>query len=343
MKSLPKLGWIVATALSLCGIVLPQTTNLDAQRAVVVKLHTHFPTQKKDETAAGLFVGKDQQYAYFITARHAVADEVGNTEVHAQSTELWFFGSPQGLKASVFEHTDGILDLGVVQLSIANLPPNLSQIVRKDAAVNDSVRIVGHPAAGDWSAWEGNVQNDIAPNGDVRHFTTTTNQSLAHGYSGGPLFDSAGTFLGMHVATETSYGIAAKETEIVNQLRAWHVPTNNLLDVPPEPDPDAIKRVLRQYEEAYNQRDANALWKIWPNPLPNTKRAIEKSFPAARSISMKVQYTDSAIKIEGATATVNGQFVQAFTSKAGDAHTREGAIGFKLKKNVGVWTIVEVQ
>ena len=245
MKTLQKLGWIVSTAISLSGIASSQTTTLEAQRAVVVKLHTHFSTQKKDETAAGLFVGKDQQYAYFITARHAVADEVDDEEVHAQSADLWFYGSsPQSLRASVFVRTDAILDLGVVYLPITDLPPNLPRIVRRDAAVNVAVRIIGHPAAGDWSAWEGNVQNDIAPNGDVRHFTTTSNSSLAHGYSGGPLFDPDGNFLGMHRDTTVSYGRAVKSGEIIVQLKAWHVPTDNVLD---ESDADAIKSLLDHY------------------------------------------------------------------------------------------------
>jgi ketosteroid isomerase-like protein len=343
MKTLRKLCWIGSSAIFLSGIALSQTTTPEAQTAVVVKLHTHFSTQKKDETAAGLFVGKDQQYAYFITARHAIADEVDNQEVLAQSTKLWFNGSPQPLDASVVEHTDANLDLGVVSLPLANLPPNLPQIVRKDAAVNVSVRIVGHPAAGDWSVWQGTIQNENAPNGDIYHFITTTNPSLAHGYSGGPVFDPDGNFLGMHTATVASYGIAAKGALIVAQLKAWPVPANNLTDVRPESDIEAIKRVLHQYEEAYNQRDANALWKLWPDAPAKARHPIEISFPTARSISMKLQYSDSAIKIEGTTATVTGQFTQVFVPKSGDSHTRDGAIIFKMKKKDGVWMIGEIQ
>jgi trypsin-like peptidase/HEAT repeat protein len=227
MKALQKLlsGGITAIAICLPSVVAAQS-NLEAQRAVVVRLHTTYAT------AAGVFVGKDKQYAYFITARHAVATEWGNQEMHTPSVDLWFYGSPQSLRAVVFDRTDAILDLGVVYVPVENLPPDLPQIVRRDAVVNGSVHIVGHPAAGDWSVWEGTVQNEIAPNSDVHHFVTTATPSLAKGYSGGPVFDRDGNFLGMHTETTAYYGTAARSIEIVDKLRAWQVPTTNLIDIP---------------------------------------------------------------------------------------------------------------
>jgi hypothetical protein len=329
---------------SICCLIAGATgqSNADAQRAVVVRLHTHFATHKKDETAAGLFVGKDQQYAYFITARHAVVDEIGNQEVHAQSTELWFHDSPQPIKAQVFDHTDAILDLGVVFAPAADLPPNLPQIVRKDAAVNAPVIVIGHPAAGDWSMWQGTVQNENAPNGDVHHFITSTNQSLTHGYSGGPVFDSNGFFYGMHVATESSYGIAAKAAEIVAQLGAWRVPTNDFLEGPSVSDTDAIKQIVHQYEEAYNHRDANALWNIWPMAPANTKHSIEAAFQTAASIKMSVDSGTPDIKADN--ASLKGQFTQIFTPRNTSTQLpRSGDIKFSFKKNDGAWTIVDVQ
>jgi trypsin-like peptidase len=259
MRVLPRLlsGGIAAMAICLPSVAAAQS-NPEGQRAVVVRLHTHFATGK-DETAAGVFVGKDKQNAYFITARHAIAEEVDNQEVHAQSTNLWFYGSPQSLRAVVFDRTDAILDLGVVYVTVENLPPDLPQIVRKDAAVNGSVHIVGHPAAGDWSVWEGTIQNDNAPNGDVHHFVTTANPSLAKGYSGGPVFDPDGNFLGMHTETTASYGTAAKSAEIVDKLKAWQVPTTNLTDIPvaeqtpPGPTADFPSGSKRVYSAAFSE------------------------------------------------------------------------------------------
>ncbi|PYX07911.1 MAG: hypothetical protein DMG88_12340 [Acidobacteria bacterium] len=336
MKVFQTIVLICVTSFAIRGeAAFSQTSDLSTQKSAVVKLRIH-RAGHSDETATGLLVGTDQQNAYFITAYHAIKP------IQGVSVQLQFSTAPQKFDALPIDNFDEGLDLGVVQLAIANLPPRLPQIVRKDVKADIPIHIIGHPSAGDWSVWHGSVQNEFAPNGEARKFTTNSDQSLAGGYSGGPVFDSQGNFLGMHTAA-SSYGIAAKSFDIVTQLRALHVPTNNLTDVKPESDLDAIKKVLHQYEEAYTQRDADALWKIWPSPSANTKRAIEKSFPAARSISMKLQYNDSAIKTDGTTATVNGEFAQVFTPKAGDSHTREGAIIVKLKKNDGVWTIVEVQ
>jgi ketosteroid isomerase-like protein len=344
MKTLQKLALIVFTAISLSGIAASQATTLEAQRAVVVKLHTHFSTQKRDETAAGLFVGKDQQYAYFITARHAVADEVGDQEVHAQTTEVWFYNSPQSLQASIFEHTDAILDLAVVYVPIASLAPNLPQVVRKEARSDTAVHVVGHPAAGDWSTWEGTVQNENAPNGDSYHFVTSTGPSLAKGYSGGPVFDPDGNFLGIHTSTTNSYGSAAKSRQVKAQLIAWHVPTTNLLDAPPEPDQEALKRILREYEAAYNQRDATALWKIWPRPPSLIKQATITFFDDTTAVNRTVANLDFKIAPDGASATATGLVSERATFKDGNqVNAKNKKTSFLFKKNDGVWTIDDVQ
>ncbi len=341
MKTLHKLllGGIVTMAICVSGAALAQD-NSDALRVAVVKLKI----QRADggiETAAGLFVGKDQQIAYFITAAHAV--ERNDRGVEVRSVQIEFRAGAQSFDAVVFERYNPTLDLSVVQTAITNLPPGLPLTVRKDVAAGSPVRIIGHPQKVSWSVWRGNVEKEYGPNEEPYKFITNLDRSLVGGYSGGPVFNSDGQFVGMHTGTDPSYGIATKAKDILDQLTAWRIPTDNLPDVPPISDPDAIKRVLQLYEAAYDQQDAAALWRIWPNPAAKTRGAIEKSFPTASSISMKLHYADSAIKIDGVTATVSGQFAQVFISKAGDAHTREGAIIFKLKKYNGVWTILEVQ
>lgn len=344
MKTWQHVYRIAGVLFSLLGSALSQTTSLETQRAVVVKLQAHFPKQG-DETAAGLFVGKDQQYAYFVTARHAViyiAETDPNAQpVPAQSVKLQFNGSPQSLDASIFQSFDLILDLAVVYVPLASLPPNLPQIVRKDAAANTPVRVVGHPAAGDWSVWEGTVTNENAPEGDARHFITTSNPSLARGYSGGPEFDAAGDFLGLQVKTEATYGIAAKSAEIVSQLKAWQIPTNNLSD---ESDTDAIQRVLGLYADAYNRQDPNALWRIWPSAPTNVRGVLERSFADAISIEMHLQMQDPKLGNDGVTASVRGRFSQIYVPKQGNQPPRkDGDITFVLKKISGIWTINEVR
>jgi ketosteroid isomerase-like protein len=326
------------------GAALAQSDSLEKQMDVVVKLRIRRAVQSTEETAAGLFVGKDRQNAYFITACHAVIQD----DARVQSVQLQFRNSPQGFKALVFEHYDPVLDLAVVQVSVANLPQQLSEIVRTDAALGVPVRVIGHPSAGDWSVASGTVQNMNTPAGDIHHFTTSRDNSLAEGHSGGPVFDAHGGFLGMHTASGPTYGIEAKSAEIVNQLAAWHVPTNNLTTVAAGPtgevvgnqqaERDAINGIIDAYADSYNRRDAQALWRVWPNPPAQTKRAIEAYFQSARSITMRV--IDRRIESDGANATVMAQSSQEFTPKNGSPQkSPDGPITIELEKRSGNWLI----
>jgi len=325
-----------------------QNGSMEKQMDVVVKLRIHRTLQSTEETAAGVFVGRDRQNAYFITACHAVIQD----DARVSSVQLQFRSSPQVLKAQVFEHYDPVLDLAVVQVPIVNLPQELSEIVRKDAAIGVPVHVIGHPSAGDWSVASGTIQNMNTPAGDIHHFTTSRDNSLAEGHSGGPVFDANGGFLGMHTASGPTYGIAAKSSEIVNQLAAWHVPTNNVTTVAPDraggavgnqqADREAINGLVDAYTDSYNRRDAQALWKIWPNPPPKTKKAIEDYFHSARSINMKV--TDRRITSSSANATVTAQSSQEFTPKNGSSQkSPESSITLELEKRNGDWLITLIR
>jgi S1-C subfamily serine protease len=338
------IGGAVLAAIFSPGAALAQSDSLEKQMDVVVKLRIHRAIQSTEETAAGLFVGKDRQNAYFITACHAVIQD----DARVQSVQLQFRSSPQGFKALVFERYDPVLDLAVVQVPVADLPQDLPEIVRKDAALGVAVHVIGHPSAGDWSVASGAVQNMNTPAGDIHHFTTSRDNSLAEGHSGGPVFDALGGFLGMHTASGSTYGIEAKSAEIVNQLAAWHVPTNNLTTVaagPPEggvgnqqAEREAINRVIDTYADSYNRRDAKALWRVWPNPPAQTKQAIEAYFQSARSITMRV--IDRRIESSGANATVMAQSSQEFIPRNGSPQkSPDSPITLELEKRSGDWLI----
>jgi hypothetical protein len=81
----------------------------------------------------------------------------------------------------------------VVWTAVKNLPSGMPKIANKDAMAGVDVRIIGHPSAGGWSVWAGNVQNENGS--DVLRFTTTRNASLADGYSAAPsLIRKAGSW-----------------------------------------------------------------------------------------------------------------------------------------------------
>ncbi|SRR6266700_671384 len=106
-------------------------------------------------------------------------------------------------------------------------------------------------------------------------------------------------------------------------------------------DFNAIAHVLRHYEEAYNQRDAGALWRTWPDATNKTRQDIEKSFKDAKSITMNLTLGTPSISPDGQTAIVKGQMHQVLTPKQGSPQPQDEDITFSLKKNNGIWTIVK--
>ena len=341
---------VILVGASLTAMVMQpaaQTDSAEAQMNVVVKLRIHRAAQSTEETAAGIFVGNDRQAAYFITACHAVIQD----DARVRAVEVQFYSSPQHFNGSVFDRYDPALDLAVVSVPIADLPADLREIVRKDAALGVPIHVIGHPSAGDWSVASGTVQNMDTATGDIHHFTVSRDNSLAEGHSGGPVFDAQGDFLGMHTASGPTYGIEAKSGEIVNQLAAWHVPTNNITTVAVnspigsgnrQAEQDAINRIVDTYVDSYNRKDAQSLWKIWPNPPAQTKQAITAYFQSARSITMKV--TDRRVEANGTNATVMAQTSQEFIPRNGSLQKApEGPITLELEKKSGGWLITLVR
>lgn len=121
-------------------------------------------------------------------------------------------------------------------------------------------------------------------------------------------------------------------------------PSNNRTNFDPEAERNAISAVLHQYEEAYNLRDANSLWTVWPTAATTTKQLISTAFQNAKSIKMSLQQGTPNIASDGRSASVRGQFSEQYMPRNGrlQQHEDEG-ISFTLKKNSGVWTIVDVK
>ncbi len=337
---LPLVGPLLAWSLT-PGIALSQTNDLESQMDLVVKLRIHRTAQRTEETAAGVFVGKDQQSAYFITACHAVTQIDKDENIsRVASVDLQFRNSAAVFRASVFERYDDGLDLAVVLIPVANLPAGLREVQRKDAARGVAGHVIGHPSAGDWSITHVSIQGTTTPDGNIRLFTTERDVSLAEGYSGGPVFDSEGLLLGMHTASATTYGIEAKSGDIAGQLLAWRIPTNNVLEPTTRAQAEVeINRLLDSYEDAYNRKDAKALWAIWPNVPAKTRDNIVASFEAAQSINMKITNRQVVVTVDGTSATATGDYTRQYTPKHQSPETARGTIGFALKKQGRTWII----
>jgi hypothetical protein len=223
----PKLCNAVLFAAILWAIdpIYGQTASLVVQRTAVAKVHVH-QLSGSNGYAAAIYVGSSPQKAYFITANHVVRK---GTVITAASVDLQFQTSPDAVPATILDNVWAGPDLAILSIPSNTLPPNLPQLTVIDARSDTLIHIIGQPAAGDWSVWAGTLQNENATSGDIYHFTTSADQSLAGGYSGGAVFDSPGFFLGMHTETTNTYGVALKATDILRQLTAWNVPHGNLV------------------------------------------------------------------------------------------------------------------
>jgi hypothetical protein len=130
-------------------------SELDLQKALVAKLRILRPGGSP-ETAAAIYVGKDLNQAYFVTAFHAVATS-SNAVVPTVEVQLW--NSADTLVGQVLPKFDEDLDLAVVMIPSTRLPPQLPQISFYDPRQTVKINIIGHPTAGNWSIWSGSIQN----------------------------------------------------------------------------------------------------------------------------------------------------------------------------------------
>ncbi len=106
----------------------------------------------------------------------------------------------------------------------------------------------------------------------------------------------------------------------------------------PEAD---IRALIQRYADAYNQRDAEALRKIWPT-IGSRFSKIKASFAAAASIREQVNIESIDIAADGTKATVKGRSSLTYTEK-GQSRESNGVRTFLLTVSNGVWTLNDVQ
>jgi ketosteroid isomerase-like protein len=116
-------------------------------------------------------------------------------------------------------------------------------------------------------------------------------------------------------------------------------------NVASDDDRNRINDVLHQYELAYNTKNADALWKIWPGAPIERQQPIESYFRNAQSIRTVLQMGTPEIAADHLTATVTGKNNVSYTPKAGSKPPdAKGAITFTLKKDSsGGWTIAAIE
>jgi eukaryotic-like serine/threonine-protein kinase len=115
-------------------------------------------------------------------------------------------------------------------------------------------------------------------------------------------------------------------------------------ETPPVVSEDAdagIRAAIRRYSQAFEQKDADALRKIWPN-MGDKYSSYRVAFESALSIRMRVDIANVDLSSDRATAVVTGQVSQDYTPKGSKTRTSRDAVTFHLAKANGAWIIMDV-
>ncbi len=251
---------IAIAPLIFASVIAAQTPSnkLDAQRKDAILIRTS--VDGTGESSTGMFIGQDANSAFFVTALHAVSTRSGPDQQIVLSTTLQvqFFGDPRLVPASVLGQFDSAKDLAVVFLPLKNLPDGMVKTGPKEPDAQMPIHILGNPPVQPWTYWPGKVQNEVAVDGDPAYFSAGVDPSLTHGYSGGPVFDDDGNFVGMHERAGKSYSVNLRSSAILADLRAWQVPYTNLVFE----DVDAKRfRISREIISAFRNDDMAAVKK----------------------------------------------------------------------------------
>jgi hypothetical protein len=179
-----------------------------------------------------------------------------------------------------------------------------------------------------------------ASSGDKNSLTSSRRDLQSVVQSGGSHADEAQQYL-----SDVNAKIAALNQPPPPAVTAPVKPTTAPAPAPVASTPDnnaAIRSVIHRYEQAFDQRDANALRQVWPG-MGNRYARYQATFAAASAIVMKVQIDTIEVSDDGTTATASGQFSQEFTPKGGKAKQVNNATSFRLSNVNGSWLISDVQ
>jgi hypothetical protein len=107
-------------------------------------------------------------------------------------------------------------------------------------------------------------------------------------------------------------------------------------------DSDAVLALVKQYSQAYEQRNADALRQIWPT-MGKRYTGLKNSFESASSIRMEIQTESVKMSADGLSATVTAQVTQEYTPQGQKPRSAKGRTIFQFAKSNGSWVITNVQ
>jgi eukaryotic-like serine/threonine-protein kinase len=113
-------------------------------------------------------------------------------------------------------------------------------------------------------------------------------------------------------------------------------------DVSSSADSDAVLALVKRYSQAFEQRNPDALLRIWPT-MGKLYAGYKNSFEKASSIRMQVQTESVKIAPDGNTATITTQFTEEYTPQGQKPRSVKGQTIFQFAKSNGAWVITSVQ
>jgi eukaryotic-like serine/threonine-protein kinase len=135
--------------------------------------------------------------------------------------------------------------------------------------------------------------------------------------------------------------------EIGAKLAAMNQPPPPTVPVKPEvtsaaANNEAVLALVKQYSQAFEQRNPDALRQIWPN-IGKRYAGLKNSFESASSIKMQIQTENVTISADGTSAIVTAQVTQEYTPQGQKPRSVKGRTTFQFAKWNGSWVITNVE
>ena len=107
-------------------------------------------------------------------------------------------------------------------------------------------------------------------------------------------------------------------------------------------DDAAVRDVIKRYGQAFEQRDADALRKIWPS-MGKKYEKYKGIFASVAEITYRVNIEKVEVASDNQEATVNALFTEAATVKGKKPQSISDKAVFELRKSDGAWFITNVR
>jgi serine/threonine protein kinase len=120
---------------------------------------------------------------------------------------------------------------------------------------------------------------------------------------------------------------------------------NTKPETPPNRDADiaSVRSVIQRYQQAFEQRDADALRQIWPS-MGDRYKKYKQNFGAASAIQIQLTIADLKMGTDGVSATVVATQAQEYSPKGGGkTMTSKDQAIFNLVKANGTWIITQIR